>query len=311
MRTVETTTCPECGADHPATLALEYPADAAFSGLARCAECDLVSLVPIQTEAEVAALYTNDASWSWFSPGEASVPARRRCASIEGSLGSTGSVFDVGADAGAFLTEMNANGWSVGGLGPSQEAATAIEARLGGHIDVGLFGPDSVPSRSWDVVTCWDVLEHMQNPAACLAAMIRYVRVGGQVVFAVPHIDGGPAKLLGSRWRYLMAPYHVHFFSLDWIARHAAANGAEVVKIDGFAKVHAWMQAALPRSARGGFGKILPSQHAADAQARPTVAARARKNVRKAVRHAILAVNQTPVPLPAADLIEVTLRRVR
>ena len=311
MSSLAATSCPECGVNHPATLALRYPPSAAFSGLARCTECDLVSLVPVQSAEEVAALYTNDSNWAWLSQGEASVPNRRRRATIERIQGSSGSVFDIGASAGAFLTEMHAHGWEVGGLVPSEQGARAIESRLGGEIQVALFGPDSAPSRDWDAVTCWDVLEHMKDPAACLASMIRYTRVGGQVVFSVPHIDGAPARVLGNRWRYLMAPYHIHFYSLDWIRRHAEANGAEVVNIHGFAKVHAWVQASLPAISRGKFSSALPARDASPNGAPPPLGARLRASAGRLARRAILTVNQTSVPLRAADLIEVTLRRVR
>ena len=299
--------CPQCHAPFPATVDVPYPNHAALEGLVWCRQCTLVSLLPLQSQAEIEALYDGHGNWELLAPEEVAVPNRRRRKAIEARHGAQpGTIYDIGASHGAFLAEMQAHGWEVSGLEPAAEDARVTSERLGRPIDVMFFGPDTTPPGQYDVVTCWDVLEHMRDPAACLATMMRFVKPGGLLIIAIPHIDGVPAKRLKDRWRYIVPPYHIHFFPETWLREQAATLDAELLAIDGFAKVHAWAEALVPRAMQQKVSAAMPNRMNANEAAPRRSGVRAA--ARKLARRAVLQINQTPVPLPAADLIDVTFR---
>lgn len=58
------------------------------------------------------------------------------------------------------------------------------------------------PDASFDVVTCTEVIEHLENYRGLIREIFRVLRPGGRVVFSTPNILN-----LKSRWRYLYAGF--------------------------------------------------------------------------------------------------------
>ena len=70
------------------------------------------------------------------------------------------------------------------------------------HLSAGVF----------DVVTCFQVFEHLINPDQELQRIRRILKVNGVLVIEVPNIDTSLAKLMGPRHRHFVQDY-VSFFS--------------------------------------------------------------------------------------------------
>ena len=95
-----------------------------------------------------------------------------RCALMARQLAADSSVLDIGAGSGAFMRAAAAWGYSMRGFYVIPEGADRLKA-------AGLFADDA--SR-FDAVTCWDCLEHMEDPGACVSA----VRPGGLLFASIP-----------------------------------------------------------------------------------------------------------------------------
>ena len=67
-----------------------------------------------------------------------------------------------------------------------------------------------LPRDAFDIVICWELLEHVQNPAAALANLIAATKPGGTIVLAFPN----PTSLKGIVTR--MSPHGLHV----WLLRH-------------------------------------------------------------------------------------------
>jgi SAM-dependent methyltransferase len=61
------------------------------------------------------------------------------------------------------------------------------------------------PSESFDVIVCWDVVEHLENPGRVLDAFSRWLKPGGLVVIAAPN----PRSLSGLITKYTPHWFHV------------------------------------------------------------------------------------------------------
>jgi SAM-dependent methyltransferase len=105
-----------------------------------------------------------------------------------------------------------------------------------------LIGAD-LPAGSYDVITMWDLIEHVPDPAAVLSECHRLLRPGGLVAISTPDAGSPLARFLGSRWLgFRSIDEHLYFFSRRSMRAMLEAAGFEVRR---FASVGKYL--ALPR----------------------------------------------------------------
>jgi ubiquinone/menaquinone biosynthesis C-methylase UbiE len=120
-------------------------------------------------------------------------------------------LLDVGAYTGVFVEIATEHGWQAWGLEPSRWAVE--QARSRGHKMVqGTLETASLPSGHFDVVTMWDVIEHLTDPRDALRRAHRLLVPGGLLVVHTIDIESLFARLLGPRWPWLME-MHIYYFS--------------------------------------------------------------------------------------------------
>ncbi|WP_447603657.1 class I SAM-dependent methyltransferase [Nitrospira sp. Nam80] len=136
----------------------------------------------------------------------------------------TGRLLDIGCGAGVFLGMAKARGWDVSGVELSPKLASLCRQQLNVPVANGQFEDTQLPLAAYDVVTLWDVIEHVIDPMACLLKIKGLVRPGGILIFCTPDEDSLLArtglalyKATASRYSYpafaLHPPYHTYFFS--------------------------------------------------------------------------------------------------
>jgi SAM-dependent methyltransferase len=67
-------------------------------------------------------------------------------------------------------------------------------------------------TASFDVVTMWDVVEHLLDPLSDLREVARVLKPGGVLLAHTIDIDSAFARLMGGRWPWLVE-MHTYFFS--------------------------------------------------------------------------------------------------
>ncbi len=118
-------------------------------------------------------------------------------------------LLDVGCYTGFFLDLARRRGWRVAGVEPSTWAADYAAKHLG--LDVSNEPIERYESgRTFDVVTLWDVFEHLADPVAVLARLRALIRPGGLLAFTTHNLDAPLARLLGSRYPFLMEMHTIH-----------------------------------------------------------------------------------------------------
>lgn len=144
-------------------------------------------------------------------------------------------IFDVGAATGYFLDVAREYGWKTSGSEISEYGAN--EAAKRGHkiIYGDLTKMPKLPVS--DVVTMWDVLEHVEDPRSLTRAVNRMLPVGG--IFAINTPDRGSvwARILGSKWQLLVPPEHVHYYATKNIKLLFKECGFEIVEISRMGKL--------------------------------------------------------------------------
>jgi 2-polyprenyl-3-methyl-5-hydroxy-6-metoxy-1,4-benzoquinol methylase len=137
------------------------------------------------------------------------------------------ALLDVGAYIGVFVEVAQQAGWRATGVEPSAWAAAEARKRDLDIID-GTLASDALGERRFDVITMWDVIEHFDDPAAELARAYERLRPGGWLVAHTMDIDAPVARLMGSRWPWLM-DMHLTYFSRKTLAAMLGNAGFEVV----------------------------------------------------------------------------------
>ena len=136
-------------------------------------------------------------------------------------------LLDVGAYIGVFVEVATAAGWRAEGVEPSAWAA-AVAQRRQLNVQVGTLDSAGLAEASFDVITLWDVIEHLADPAAELARARRLLRPGGWLIVHTMDIDAPFARLAGRRWPWLM-DMHLYYFSRQTLREMHARHGFEVV----------------------------------------------------------------------------------
>ena len=146
----------------------------------------------------------------------------------------SGKLVEAGCAYGFFLQEAQRY-FSVRGIERAEDAAAycrrqglAVETGTAESIGRAGGGP-------FDVIVMLDVIEHLRDPRAAMAALVRALAPDGIIVLTTGDFGSLLARTLGSAWRLMTPPQHLWFFTRLSIARLAAAAGLEIAALD-----HPW-----------------------------------------------------------------------
>ena len=147
-------------------------------------------------------------------------------------------LLDVGAAYGYAVAEARAAGWEAHGIEVSTAAAGEARATAAGRVIAadGLHSPFA--DASFDTVTLWDVLEHLENPRAAIAEMARLLRPGGRLVLTTGDVGSLAARVSGARWHLYTLPEHLFFFSRESLRVLLEAHGLSVEEMRADSSVY-------------------------------------------------------------------------
>ncbi len=231
----------DCGLCGSAERELRFR-DGPFS-VVTCARCGLTYVTPRLRDAALLEQVYDEGYWSSSSAKDrgytdyrADEPLylrtyRRRLAVIRRHFERPGRVLDVGCAAGFFLRVMQDEGWRVTGLEPS-DAIRPHAARLIGAENVrpGLLGEVELPVASFDLVTRWDVLEHVPDPIAAAREVRRVLAPGGKFLIETQNVKSLAARVLGRRWQHYKHAEHIYHFDRRTIAALLERAGFAVLE---------------------------------------------------------------------------------
>jgi 2-polyprenyl-3-methyl-5-hydroxy-6-metoxy-1,4-benzoquinol methylase len=121
------------------------------------------------------------------------------------------SLLDVGCYTGVFVEIAASHGWDAWGVEPSRWAVDEA-LRQGLHVVQGTLETANLLQTHFDVVTMWDVIEHLADPRRALEHTYRLLKPDGLVVLHTIDIDSFFARFMGARWPWLME-MHMCYFS--------------------------------------------------------------------------------------------------
>jgi predicted TPR repeat methyltransferase len=96
----------------------------------------------------------------------------------------------------------------------------------------GTLAELELPAAAYDLVTMWDVIEHVPDPTAYVHKAASLLRQGGVISLATPDVDSLPARLAGKRWvGFKLSEEHVYYFSVTTLSRMLSEAGFEILNV--------------------------------------------------------------------------------
>jgi len=140
-----------------------------------------------------------------------------------------GSLFDIGSGWGHFLATGKKIGYDVYGVELANQPYLYSRDELNLPVDRIDF-LQMEESKKFDVLTMWDVLEHIDLPDKFIEKCSRLQDSGGYLFIQVPQIDSFISKRFKESWKMISLD-HVNYFSKETIRRLLSQYGYEVTAI--------------------------------------------------------------------------------
>ncbi len=223
-----TAPCPACGAN-----AFQFAFEKRDCRFERCDACGLLRQNP--QVADLAGAYADayrSGEYAYFASatGIRRAIADLRLAQVARAHPQARRWLDLGASTGAFVAA--AGDWLAargGGVAEGVEFApdAVAAARAQGLAVHQSTVEDFVVEQPYDVITAFDVVEHLRDPAVLLQHARGWLAPGGILAITVPNLGSIHARAMGRHW-YFIAPDHLHYFDADILRRLLVRNGFAV-----------------------------------------------------------------------------------
>ncbi len=225
--------CPACGVETPHTHRFTVNGCAIW-------QCDLCGLGRAETKdfdpnAYYTAGYFSGACNDGYADYRGNEPVLRRefaksVAFIRG-FRPDGRLLDLGCAYGFFLKEAQPY-FDVSGIELAEDAAE--HCRKAGLPVLSGVADEATMAKlgNFDVITLFDVIEHLPQPHDTLALCCRHLKPGGLMAITTGDFVSFAARLMGARWRLMTPPQHLWFFTRESLRRMAKPLGLSIVHFD-------------------------------------------------------------------------------
>ncbi|MBU4468463.1 MAG: class I SAM-dependent methyltransferase [Candidatus Omnitrophica bacterium] len=190
-----------------APTAVQY---STFYDIVACKHCGLV--YANSRDFDVAALYrnvTNDYAYldSW---NERAGTFRNLLKMLEKHVQGK-KILDIGCYGGIFLKEAKKQGYNVIGIEPSEWAFRIASERVEAKVINTSWDKANLPDNYFNIVTLWDVVEHLEDPSSCFRQANKWLEKNGIIAITTHDIKSLFARLLGRKYPWLMKFHLYHF----------------------------------------------------------------------------------------------------
>ena len=211
--------------------------------MAECLECGVYYQYPRLAWKELAphyvgeytsydSLISKDSSWLNRTIKRLG-PAKQRRAIENFCQG--GVLLDVGCGAGLFLEEMMKVGtWKVKGLEPTAHIATYVQSELGISVINTTWEDADLEPSSLDVITMWNVFEHLDDPISALEKIYIMLKPGGYAIIGLPSPESISRRVFGKYWVGWDLPRHLYIFPSKLLEKLFEKKGFKIVREEFF-----------------------------------------------------------------------------
>jgi len=143
-------------------------------------------------------------------------------------------ILDFGCADGIFLDWLRSVGVAQDqfcGIDISEEMVQIAKQK--GHRAVSVESQAELSGEKFDVVTLWDVLEHVLNPVETLKSLTQFLKPGSHILLQTPR-PGLISDVLAEAFEHYLPIEHVHLFPRETLVKCLGPLGYRVVKAMSF-----------------------------------------------------------------------------
>jgi SAM-dependent methyltransferase len=141
------------------------------------------------------------------------------------------SIIDIGAGEGSYINYLD--GYERFSLDQNPDSIKQNSQRGIQTILSDICSEAWVPNRSFNLVTCFDVLEHLHKPNVAIRNISKLLTAGGIFIGETGNLESFVPKYYGlQNWWYVNIPEHKVFWSKECLQSIFSKHGIDLVKID-------------------------------------------------------------------------------
>ena len=229
--------CPLCGGTHleRALTCVDHYATGEVFHLCRCSECGFLFTQDFPVEAEIGRYYATpdyishsdtrkgvmNSVYHWV---RAYMLGRKARLVMREAHRKTGHLLDIGTGTGYFPATMKRRGWTVEAVEKNEGARRFAAEHFG--LDVRPEGElQGMKTESFDVITLWHVMEHLEHLNETWETLSRILQDRGILVIAVPNPSSFDARKYGAMWAAWDVPRHLWHFTPSAMQQFGAKHG--------------------------------------------------------------------------------------
>lgn len=237
--------CPWCGSEN-AQLHLElkdlFLTQEPFKIL-ECKECGLLFTTPRPNKDEIGRYYKSEEYYSHQENKEGFIPKvyeKVKSVNLKNKYGiategkEKGKALDIGCGVGDFLHTMEQHGWDCTGVEPSEDAKVIAKKRIKGQL-LSSEEQENLPDSSFDIITMWHVLEHVDDIRWQIQQLHRLCKPGGRIIIALPNYKSYDGQYYKAEWAAYDVPRHLNHFNKETLIKILEESGLRHVKTEKLA----------------------------------------------------------------------------
>lgn len=168
---------------------------------------------------------------------------------------------DIGCGDGAFLERLIELGFSdVVGVEPSKAPYQAAKPEIREMIELGVFSAENFKNRNFSLITCFQTLEHINDPKELCTQSYELLKKGGAFLSILHDYRSLSAKILGMK-SPIFDIEHLQLFSINsikYLLRETGFNNITVSPILNTYKMQYWLKILpLSNEIKNGVSKIM------------------------------------------------------
>lgn len=139
-------------------------------------------------------------------------------------------LLDIGSGTGEFLNYMKKKGWDATGIEPAEQPRKFAAA----NYKIEIYNEDvidSLPEKSFDLITMWHVLEHVPDVNLRISQVKKILAKDGLLLIALPNHLSWDAEHYGESWAAWDVPRHFYHFNEHTFSLLASKHNLEIISI--------------------------------------------------------------------------------
>ena len=234
--------CPWCGSEN-ARLYIElkdlFLTQEPFKIL-ECKECGLLYTTPRPNKDEIGRYYKSEEYYSHQENKEGFIPKvyeKVKSVNLKNKYGiategkEKGKALDIGCGVGDILHTMEQHGWDCTGVEPSEDAKVIAKKRIKGQL-LSSEEQENLPDSSFDIITMWHVLEHVDDIRWQIQQLHRLCKPGGRIIIALPNYKSYDGQYYKAEWAAYDVPRHLNHFNKETLIRFFEESHLKYIKTE-------------------------------------------------------------------------------